>query len=159
MSYRFAAFTFAFLCCIAGSGSNAVAAPAKACDLINQQAATAIFGAPVGAGVEDMDSPSGNECRFNRPSGNASAYAGWMDASTFGSDPAAMLKVTLQQPGAQVVPVPGFGQAGYYVTSGTESSVSILYHGKIVMVGTVGSTNPGLKAAILAAVKQFMAKL
>jgi hypothetical protein len=159
MFRKFSASVIAILFCLAGSDMSAIAAPAKACDLINQQTATAIFGTPVAAGVEDMDGPSGNECRFNRPSGNASAYAGWLDASAFGPNPAAVFKVTLQQPGAQVVAVPGLGQAGYYVTKGDESSVSILYHGKVVMVGAVGSTNPGLKAAILAAAKQFMAKL
>jgi hypothetical protein len=157
MSNKFAASAITILFCLAGS--NVSAGPAKACDLINQQAATAIFGAPVAAGVEDMDGPAGNECRFNRPSGDASVYAGWIDASALGPNPAAMLKTTLQDPGVRAEPVPGLGQAGYYVEKTNENSVSILYHGKVVMVGAVGSTNPGLKAAILAAAKQLMAKL
>jgi hypothetical protein len=157
MSYRFVAL--AVLCCIAGSGSSAIAGRAKACDFINQQAANSIFGAPVGLGAEDMDSPSANECRFNRPSGNGSVYAGWLDAKALGPNPAATFKIYIQRPDARIESVPGLGESSYYVTSSTESSVSILYRGKLIMVGAVGSTNPGLKAAILAQAKQFLAKL
>ena len=157
MFHKFAASAIVVLLCL--TGNDVSAEPAKACDFINQQAATAIFGAPVGVGSEDLANGTGSECRFNHSAGNSSVYAGWLDASVLGPNPVTVFKITLQQPGAQVEQVPGLGQAAYYVAKSNESSVSFLYHGKIVMVGAVGSTNPGLKAAILAAAKQFATKL
>jgi hypothetical protein len=54
--------------------------------------------------------------------------------------------------------ISGLGEAPILNASPADSTLSILYKGRIVIVSAVGSKNPGLKAVLVQTAKQILAR-
>jgi hypothetical protein len=135
----------------------ALAAPTTACSLLSQQAAAAISGGPVAPGI-GADTGGGDICDFNGAVSKVSV--GLIDTKTYGLAPAAVFKIAVNpDPGQTSQPVPGLGETSLFLSAPADSSVAVLYHGKILIVGATDTKNPGLKAALIQAARQILGKL
>jgi hypothetical protein len=140
--------------------SPTLAAPATPCDLITREAAAAVFGGPVAAGREEKIAAGTAQCVFDGPGSNHSIYAGWMDPKALmGVPAAAAFKVAQMDKSQPSESISGIGEAALFSTSAMESKVTILYRERLILVGTVGSKNPGVKAALIQAAKQIIGKM
>ena len=142
------------------ASSVALAAPAKVCDLMTREAAAAILGSPVKAGREEVIGAGTAQCVFETTTGSQSVYAGWMDPKALmGVTAAAALRVAQMDKSQTSESISGIGEAALFSTSAMESKVTVLYRERLILVGTVSSKNPGLKAALIQAAKQIMGKM
>jgi hypothetical protein len=55
--------------------------------------------------------------------------------------------------------ISGLGEAAILNASPADSTLSILYKGRIVIVSTVGSKNAGIKAALIQTARQILGKI
>jgi hypothetical protein len=142
------------------ASSPALAAPAKACDLMTRETAAAVLGSPVKAGREEAIAAGTAQCVFESANGSQSVYAGWMDPKALmGVTAAAAFKVAQMDKSQAPESISGMGDAAIFSASATESKVTILYHERLILVGTVSSKNPGVKAALIQTAKQIMGKM
>ena len=142
------------------TSSVAFAAPAKVCDLMTGETAAAVLGRPVKAGREEVIGAGTAQCVFETPNGSQSVYAGWMDPKALmGVTAAAALKVAQMDKSQTSESISGIGEAALFSASAMESKVTVLYRERLILVGTVSSKNPGVKAALIQAAKQIMGKM
>lgn len=157
MRRKSALYIAALLFVIFEPAGAAFAAPATACNLLSQQAAAAIAGESVAPGI-GADTGGGDVCEFNSSTGQVSV--GLIDTKTYGMAPAAVFKIAVQpSPGQTSEPVAGLGETSLFFASPADSSVSVLYHAKILVVSAQGSKNPGLKAALIQTARQILGKM
>jgi len=149
----FAAVLFMLLTAVA-----AVAAPSKVCDLMTQQTAATVFGAPVAPGRVEMNTPGITDCQFDVHGGEGFAEIGVMENNSMGVPSSAMFDVVSKQkdPGHTIEPVSGLGDAASYNKGPDDATLSVLYHNKILIVSATHSKNPGIKAALIQAAKQAL---
>jgi len=141
------------------TAAAAVAAPAKVCDLMTQQTAAAVFGAPVAPGRVEMGTPTITDCRFDANGGRDFAEIGVMENNAMGLPASAMFKIvttTKPDPGHTVEAVSGLGEGASFNKGPEDGTLSVLYHDKILLVSATHSRNPGLKAALIQAAKQAL---
>ena len=140
--------------------SIAHADPLKACDLISQNAAVGIFGASIDPGTE-IDLNGGLVCEFDGPAGQGSVIVSLLGpAAMHGLSAASMLQLTSRpESGRTIEPISGLGESANFRVEPNQSSLSILYHGRILSVTTNGSKNPDPKAAIIEAARQILGKI
>jgi hypothetical protein len=143
------------VCGIAGS---ALAAPGKACSLMTQQAAAAVYGAPVQAGVEDPHGTATTNCVFN---GTGHLSVGTIDLKVMGIPPAMYGSMFQPAPGYTNTPISGLGDRAIFSTmpAPADSALWILARDKILVLDAAGSNNPNIKAALIGAAKQIVGKL
>jgi hypothetical protein len=149
-----------------GASPAVRAAPAKACDLMTQQAAAAITGHPVAPGLEE-DIGTAINCKFDAAEGGQVVSVGVLDPKDMGASPQAVFQITVDggkaQPGTTSETIPGLGENAFYTdaspgTAVADSTLSVLYHGKILVLDLNGlapdnSQNPDRKAALVQAAK------
>lgn len=135
-------------------------AQSKSCSLMTQQTAAGIFGGPVAAGRVEMATAGADDCRFDAPNGGF-AEIGIIDPKGMGISGAEMFKITTSQknPGRTIQQVPGLGDAAVIDKGANDTSLSVLVHGKILMVTATQAKNPGLSDALIAAAKQALGKV
>jgi hypothetical protein len=140
--------------------SAQAASPVKPCDLMTQQTAAGIFGGPVAPGRVEMSTPGAQDCRFDSHNGGMSEI-GLMDSQFAGLKAADMYKViaTTADPGHAIEPIAALGEQAVFNKGPEDMTLSVLYHGKILIVSATGSKNPGAKAAMIAAARQALPKL
>jgi hypothetical protein len=160
MRHKSGLYVAATLLCMFEYSGVALAAPAKACNLMTRQAAAAIFGGPVDPGVGG-DTSVGDICEYNGPGSHQQVSVGLIDTKTYGLSPAAVFKIATAQAstGHTSETISGLGESNLFIASPTDSSISVLYHAKILTVGATGSKNPGLKAALVQAARQILGKM
>ena len=144
------------------SASSLHAVEPKMCDLMTRQQAAAIAGGPVDAGAEQSLMKGAAMCLFSAVgSGDQTVSVGVMSKDSFyGASAAAAFKAaTAPKRGDTNESIPGLGEAAVLVTSGGDSSLSILYHDRIVNVDATGSKNRSLRAALIDAAKTVLGKL
>jgi hypothetical protein len=131
--------------------SIARAAPVKPCDLLTQEAASRLLGAPAEPPVDQ-----GVLCRFSHSADSEVAVA-VVEAGRNG----AQLFTAVVQPGEgeTAEPVPGLGELSSFIHSATHSSLAVLFHGRILTLGVRNSANPELKAALVQTAKDMLARL
>jgi len=157
MRCKSALYIAAVLFVVLETSGVALAAPATACNLLTQQAAAAISGGPVAPGI-GADTGGGDICDFNGSTSTVSV--GLIDTKTYGLSPAAVFKIAVQpSPGQSSESISGLGETSLFLASPTDSSIAILYHAKILVVGATDSKNPGLKAALIQAARQILGKM
>jgi hypothetical protein len=141
--------------------SSALAGP-KTCDLISAQTAAAIFGGPTGPGTEQVIAAAGRQCVFETNGGGEVAL-GLMDKANMaalGAKPADIPRMLNEpQPGQHTETIPSLGEWNTLIASPADSSLYVLQHGYLLTLSASGSKNPGLKAALVQAAKQAIAKL
>jgi hypothetical protein len=140
--------------------SAQAAPPVKVCDLMTQQTAAGIFGGPVAPGRVEVSSPGAQDCRFDSQNGGMSEI-GVMDGQLVGMPTADMYKVIAMQadPGHTLESTTGLGEQAVFNKGPEDLTLSVLYHGKILIVSATGSKNPGVKAAMIAAARQALPKI
>jgi hypothetical protein len=153
------------------SSHRAWAAPIKACDFITVQTASSVFGATVGAGDEESALYGSQQCVFTRtdPASAGLINLGLTDAKTMAaglgqSDVAALIRLFQQTNpynGKTSEAIPSLGEWNSYVWDKDldDHTLTVLYHGKVLILLARGSKNPNLKAAIVQAMRQAMQKL
>jgi hypothetical protein len=143
-------------------GANSVLAAPKTCDLISTQTAATIFGGPTGPGTEQIIATVGRQCVFETNSGGEVAL-GLMDKANMaalGAKPIDILRVVNPpQPGQHTETISSLGEWNTFIASPTDTSLYVLQHGYLVTLTVSGSKNSALKAALVQAAKQAMAKL
>jgi hypothetical protein len=144
------------------ASSAALAAPLKACDLISQQTAATISGVPMKPGAEQNLNGSPG-CVFDDLGSLQTVSLGIGDPKSLGASNAAEAFKLLAQPSSDasetITSIAGLGEANFYRTSEQESSITILYHDKIVVVDAAGSHNPALKTALVQTARLILLKL
>jgi hypothetical protein len=134
------------------------AAPPKACTLITQQQAAAIFGAPVKPPLDATIA-----CIFDpvtpAPESHVNMNIVAMDGAPAGTM-ANAYKQTMHKDYATdtVESVPGLGEQNREIISTHKITINVLYHDAIVSLIVTNSTNPHLKADMIQAVKQALTK-
>jgi hypothetical protein len=143
-------------------GTSPVLAAPKTCDLISAQTAAAVFGGPTGPGTEQIIATVGRQCLFETHSGGEVAL-GLMDKANMaalGAKPADILRVVNPpQPGQHTETISSLGEWNSFIASPTDTSLYVLQHGYLVTLTVSGSKNPALKADLIQAAKQAIAKL
>ena len=141
------------------TASSGFALPSTVCDLMTQQQAATVFGSAVAPGRVEMGTASLSGCRFDTPKGDF-AEIGVMDAKAWGMPAAALFKTLAEpSPGHTVESIAGLGESAILVKGPTDSTLSVLYHDKILLVSATGSKNPGLRAALIDAARQALGKI
>jgi len=148
------------------------AAPAKACDLMTQQAAAAITGHPVAPGFEEDIGKSIN-CKFNAVEGGQVISVGVLDPQDMGVSAQDMFQITVDggkgKPDTTSETIPGLGDSAFFTdanpgTAVADSTLSVLHHGKMLILDLSGlapdnSQNAGRKAALVQAAKQALSQM
>ena len=141
--------------------SASAALPAKACDLMTRQTATAIYGRPVAAGRYEMATAGMSDCRFDCANGGF-AEIGLIDPASMNMTGPALFKlsVTSQSAGQTSETLSGLGEGACLRTGSEEVNLFILYHGIILeLTSDKGATaGPALKAALIQAARVAIAK-
>jgi hypothetical protein len=138
------------------------AAEPKVCDLMTRAQATAIAGAPVDAGAEQNLTKGASMCLFSATgTGGQTVSVGVMGKDAFQGASAAVAFKTATRAGIgdKAESISGLGEVAVLVTSAGDSSLSVLYHDRIINVDATGSQTPGLRAALIAAAKIAIGKL
>ena len=158
--YRTVLCTFAASITLVTAPAADAALPVKAFDLMTQQTAAGIFGGPVAPGRVEMSSAGVQDCRFDSQNGGMSEI-GMMDGQLVGMPTADMYKVIATQadPGHTLESTSGLGEQAVFNKGPEDLTLSVLYHGKILIVSATGSKNPGAKAAMIAAARQALPKI
>jgi len=148
------------------------AAPAKACDLMTQQAAATVTGHPVDPGYEEDIGKSIN-CKFNSAEGGQVVSVGILDPQDMGVSAQALFQISVDggkgKPATTSEIIPGLGENAFYTdanpgTAVADSTISVLYHGKILILDVNGlapnnSQNAQRKAALVQAAKQALSQM
>ena len=145
-----------------GTSFAADAAEPKMCDLMTRQQAGTLAGVPVEAGAEQSLTKGASMCLFSASgTGDQTVSVGVMGKDAFyGASAATAFKAaTAAKQGDTAESIPGLGEAAVLVHSANDSSLSVLYHDRIVNVDATGSKNPGLRAALIATAKMVLARL
>jgi hypothetical protein len=164
--------TAAVLPILLGASPAVHALPAKACDLMTQQAAAAISGHPVAPGYEEDIGKSIN-CKFNAAEGGQVVSVGILDPQDMGVSPQMMFQIAVDggkgKPDTTSETIPGLGENAFYTdanpgTAVADSTLSVLHHGKILILDLNGlapnnSQNPDRKAALVQAAKQILGQM
>ena len=140
--------------------SAGAALPAKACDLMTQQTATAIYGHAVAPGRYEMATVGISDCRFDGPGGGF-AEIGLMDPKGMGMTAPDMFKLsTKADPGQTVESIPGLGEAASLRKGGDDTSLFVLIHGLMMeLTSDKGSASAAAtKAALIQAARQALSK-
>ena len=136
------------------------ALPAKACDLMTQATATAIYGRPVAPGRYEMATVGISDCRFDGPNGGF-AEIGLMDPKGMGMTAPDMFKLsTHADPGQTVESIPGLGEAASLRKGAEDTSLFVLIHGIMMeLTSDKGSASAAAtKAALIQAARQALGK-
>jgi hypothetical protein len=148
------------------SSHLAWAAPIKACDLMTMQTAASVVGATVGAGREETLPMAAQQCIFTHddPAWQASISIGLSDvnamAAALRSDIAGVTRFFKSQAGKNAETIPSLGEWNSYEWNGLmDYTLTVIYHGKVLVVVASLSKNPNLKAAIVQAMRQAMQEL
>ena len=130
----------------------AVAAPVKACSYMTPQTASAALGSPVGTGEEQTLTMAG-EITFGVGDINAVAAG-------FGASAATVLPIIKDAAHGQTnETIPSLGEWNAYAWNGlTDYTLTVIYHGKVLTLGTSGAKNPNLKTALVQTMRQIMQK-
>jgi len=142
------------------------AAPLKACDFMNPQTASSVFGATVNAGREETVAEGAQQCVFDHddPAASGQIAFGLTDvnamAASMGVSSAAIIPIIKQSAsGQKSETIPALGEWNCYSWNGlTDYTLAVLYHGKVLSLVSSGSKNPNLKAALTQAMRQVMQK-
>jgi hypothetical protein len=137
------------------------ALPAKACDLMTQSTATAIYGRPVAAGRYEMATVGISDCRFDGPNGGF-AEIGLMDPKGMNMSAPDMFKLSTHPDAGETVEIiPVLGEAATLKKGPDDTSLFVLIHGLMMeLTSDRGSTPaPALKAALIQAARVALAKL
>jgi hypothetical protein len=162
MCFKFDISVAPILLILLSASSSLHAVEPKMCDLMTPQQAATIAGGPVDAGAEQNLMKGASMCLFSAVGpGDQTVSVGVMGKdSFFGASAAAAFKAaTAPKRGDTAESIPGLGEAAVLVTSGTDNSLSILYHDRIVNVDATGSKNRSLRAALIDAAKTVLSKL
>ena len=147
------------------SSHRAEAAPIKACDFMTVQTAASVFGATVGAGREETLPMASQQCIFahDNPASPGEITFGLSEvnamAAAMGSNVASITRIVKSTVETNAETLPSLGEWNAYGWNGlTDYTLTVIYHGKVLTLGSSGSKNPNLKAAIVQAMRQIMQK-
>jgi hypothetical protein len=146
---------------------RAIAAPIKACDFMTAQTASSVFGSIVNAGREESLPMAAQQCVFdhNDPAAPGQIAFSVADAKAMadaaGTDIPGLTRFLKQsEDGQKSETIPSLGEWNSYVWNGlTDYTLTVLYHGKVLLLLSSGSKNPNLKTALVQAMRQTMQKL
>jgi hypothetical protein len=144
----------------------AVAAPVKACSYMTPQTASAALGSPVGTGEEQTLPMASEQCVFSHedPAAPCEITFGVGDINTMaagvGASAATVLPIIKDAAHGQTnETIPSLGEWNAYAWNGlTDYTLTVIYHGKVLTLGTSGVKNPNLKAALVQTMRQIMQK-
>jgi len=160
-AFRTILCTFAASFTLVNAPAADAALPAKACDLMTQQTATAIYGHAVAPGRYEMATVGISDCRFDGPDGGF-AEIGLIDPVGMHMSGPDMFKLsTHADPGQTVESIPGLGEAASLRKGGDDTSLFVLIHGLMMeLTSDKGSASaPATKAALIQASRQALGKL
>lgn len=143
-----------------GAGAHAAGGnDLKACTLLTQDQASALFGAPLGPGAQTSLFVGGglSQCKFmGRPSGFLTVAV--MAAAAVGVNDSLRLHSFVKtsynaDPDEVIEKVPGLGEAAFAVASGPgaqlrQTGIWILAKGRIYSIDATEAQNPAVKSAL-----------
>jgi hypothetical protein len=133
---------------------TASAATPKACDLLSAQTATSLLGGPVNAPI-DMQ---GIMCGYSTKTG--SATVGLTVTQGMSANDFRMIATAGAASHAAVEQISGLGDQSYLIGAAADrSSLLVSYHQQTLTLSVVKKMTPDLKAAMIQAMKQILAKL
>jgi hypothetical protein len=147
-----------FVCAIAAPCAHAAPPLKPACDLLKQQTAVALYGAPLKPGVGGAGALM-STCIFSGAKGDPVGLI-MMAIPPHGDANQMYQQMAHSSPKAQVDAVSGLGERADFIkdpSNPTTISLSVLSHATILSLGVEAPDNPTRRAAMVSAMKDIVA--